>query len=68
MPRLNLTEKERDRLAALCESAADYLYNGTEEMMRTLRECDTDDFYLYGELAERLTDLEFPPQRLMKLN
>jgi hypothetical protein len=68
MARLILTEAERDRLAALCEAAADYLYNGTEEMLRTLRESNADDFYSYSDLSERLTELEYPPQHPMRLN
>ena len=68
MARLDLTEAERDLLAALCSAAANYPENGAIEVRQTLTLMTAAEWKLLETLRDRLTVLEYPPQILLRLN
>lgn len=68
MARLDLTEAERDLLAALCAAAADYPNSGALEIRQTLTLMTAAEWKLLDSLSDRLTVLDFPPQILQRLN
>lgn len=68
MARLDLTEAERDLLAALCAAAADYPESGALEIRQTLTLMTAAEWKLLDSLSDRLTVLDFPPQILQRLN
>jgi hypothetical protein len=66
--RLDLTEAERDLLAALCAAAADYPEHGALEIRMTLTLMTAAEWKLLDSLCDRLTVLEYPPQIVQRLN
>ena len=68
MARLDLTEAERDLLAALCSAAANYPEGGAVEVRQTLTLMTAAEWKLLDSLCDRLTVLEYPPQILLRLN
>jgi hypothetical protein len=68
MAHFELTEAERDLLAALCAAAANYPESGTLEIRQTLTLMTASEWKLLDSLVERLTILEYPQQHIIRLN
>lgn len=68
MPHIKLSEAERDLLAALCTAAANYPESGSLEIRQTMTLMTADEWKLLDSLVERLTDLEFPDETIIRLN
>jgi hypothetical protein len=68
MAHFELTEAERDLLAALCAAAAYYPESGTLEIRQTLTLMTASEWKLLDSLVERLTILEYPQQHIIRLN
>ena len=68
MARIQLSEPERDLLAALCAAAADYQEHGALEVRMTLTLMTATEWKLLDSLIEKLQVIEYPAQTVVKLN
>ena len=60
MVRINLTEAERDALAALCEAAVESNFDSGKMMQLLFKACELKDHDAIRAVLEKLTVLEFP--------
>lgn len=64
MARIELTEAERDTLAALCEAAVEANFDSGEMMRLLLKACELKDHDAIRAVLEKLVVLEYPPIEL----
>ena len=60
MTRIELTESERDALAALCEAAVESNFDSGEMMRLLFMACELKDHDAIRAVLAKLTVLEFP--------
>ena len=60
MTRIELTEAERDALAALCEAAVESNFDSGEMMRLLFKACELKDHDAIRAVLAKLTVLEFP--------
>ena len=68
MARIDLTDAERDVLAALCEAAVESNFDSGEMMHLLFKACELKDHEAIRAVLEKLTVLEFPETKITKLN
>ena len=68
MARIELTDAERDVLAALCEAAVESNFDSGEMMHLLFKACELKDHEAIRAVLEKLTVLEFPETKITKLN
>ena len=68
MAHIDLTDAERDVLAALCEAAVESNFDSGEMMHLLFKACELKDHEAIRAVLEKLTVLEFPETKITKLN
>ena len=68
MAHIDLTDAERDVLAALCEAAVESNFDSGEMMHLLFKACEFKDHEAIRAVLEKLTVLEFPETKITKLN
>ena len=68
MARIELTDAERDVIAALCEAAVESNFDSGEMMHLLFKACELKDHEAIRAVLEKLTVLEFPETKITKLN
>lgn len=61
MAHIELTEAERDCLAALCEAAVESEFDSGAMMKLLFKACELKDHDAIRAVLEKLTVLEYPP-------
>lgn len=64
MAHIDLTDAERDVLAALCEAAVESNFDSGDMMRLLFKACELRDHEAIRAALEKLTVLEFPEVRL----
>ena len=68
MTRIELTESERDALAALCEAAVESNFDSGEMMRLLFKACELKDHDAIRAVLAKLTVLEFPEEKIVWLH
>jgi hypothetical protein len=68
MTRIEITEAERDALAALCEAAVESEFDSGEMMRLLFKACELKDHDAIRAVLAKLTVLEFPPDNTVWLH
>ena len=68
MTRIELTEAERDALAALCEAAVESNFDSGEMMRLLFKACELKDHDAIRAVLAKLTVLEFPEEKIVWLH
>ncbi len=63
--KIELTEAERDCLAALCEAAVESEFDSGEMMRLLFKACELKDHDAIRAVLSKLTVLEFPPEKIV---
>ena len=66
--KIELTEAERDCLAALCEAAVESEFDSGEMMRLLFKACELKDHDAIRAVLSKLTVLEYPPEKIVWLH
>ena len=68
MARIELTDAERDVLAALCEAAVESEFDSGAMLKLLFKACELKDHDAMRAALSKLTVLEYPPEKIVWLH